>query len=172
MKGDSILMAGTPQVINAQALGTISNLAADKIVAALDRNTAALLTVAAEVLAYSTSKSTHNPLAPDEIKQEVLTLFNRFSGPINAASFSAATIKSGLLADTVCVLGSILQRQFGASYVCGDVEKLFVPQAGRELQRLQIAGTGATLQIRIQKWKFQFKNNQLVSVGQRRQGDP
>jgi hypothetical protein len=72
-------MAGTPQGIGSAALGIIANQAADKIVAALDSNTAAHLTVAAEILAYSVARATHQP--PDEIKQEVVALFNRFLTP-------------------------------------------------------------------------------------------
>jgi len=74
-------MAGTPQGVSSSALGIIANQAADKIVAALDRNTAAHLTVAAEILAYSVARATRPSLTQDEVKQEILTLFNRFLTP-------------------------------------------------------------------------------------------
>jgi hypothetical protein len=54
--------------------------AANKIVAALDRNTAALLTVAAEMLAFSLA-SKNDALTGDEINLEVRAMFNRFLTP-------------------------------------------------------------------------------------------
>jgi hypothetical protein len=74
-------MAGTSFSVTNQALGTIGNQAADKIVAALNRNTAALLTLCAEIVAFSSLENRKQSLTEDEIKEEVLQLFNRFLVP-------------------------------------------------------------------------------------------
>jgi hypothetical protein len=72
---DNQMAAGTLQ---AKDLGIISNQAADKIVAALDRNTAVLLTVSSEIVAFSSLQNRKQSLTDDEIKMEVLQRFNRF----------------------------------------------------------------------------------------------
>jgi hypothetical protein len=67
-------MAGS---ITPSSLGVISNQAADKIVAALNRNTAALLTVAAEMVAFSLANRNETQ-SPDQTKEQVMDLFNLF----------------------------------------------------------------------------------------------
>jgi hypothetical protein len=67
-------MAATP--LNASTLKTVTNEATERLVKALDRNTAALLTVATEIMRGSRAS-----VSQDDAHDEVLQLFNRFVGP-------------------------------------------------------------------------------------------
>ena len=70
----------TAPSLNANTAGLIADAASGKIVAALDRNTAALLTVSAQMLAFSLAGHGRT-MSEDEIVQEIHTLFNRFLRP-------------------------------------------------------------------------------------------
>jgi hypothetical protein len=66
----------TAQPLTASSLAAVLSTTDAKIVAALNRNTAALLTVAAELLAASTAN--HGMTStPDQITQEIRDMFNR-----------------------------------------------------------------------------------------------
>jgi hypothetical protein len=67
-------MAATP--LNATTLKGVSDDAVSKLEAALDRNTAALLTVAAEVM-----RGSRPSVSQDDARAEVLQLFNQLVGP-------------------------------------------------------------------------------------------